>query len=191
MYNEMSVSIVGVCPLLMHSGRMANPLDEYAKALKEISGKRKKTDQDHYDMAKIEFMASLYTNEDGKVIIPGMCLEGVVVDGAKKTKCGKIAKSGVIIEDDPILNYEGPKSAEGLFDDKNFVDSRLVKVQTARIVRTRPIFKDWSVDFKLLYNDEACNERDIKQWLEDGGSLCGLCDYRPRYGRFIVEINFL
>jgi len=49
----------GNLPLLMHNSRLASPLDKYSKELKSISGKRKKTDEDHELMALIEARGSL------------------------------------------------------------------------------------------------------------------------------------
>ena len=39
--------------LIMHNGRTSNPLDPFTKAMKEISGKRKKTDADLEALSKI------------------------------------------------------------------------------------------------------------------------------------------
>ena len=50
------VKITGSAALLMHSDRFANPLDPLAKAHKEMTGKRKKTDDDFIAIAKSEFI---------------------------------------------------------------------------------------------------------------------------------------
>jgi hypothetical protein len=47
MYKLLSLTIVGTAPLLMHNGQTADPLNKYAKMLKSVSGKRKKTEADH------------------------------------------------------------------------------------------------------------------------------------------------
>ena len=43
MYKVMLLTIIGTAPLVMHNGQTADPLNKYAKMLKAISGKRKKT----------------------------------------------------------------------------------------------------------------------------------------------------
>ena len=43
--------------------------------MKKITGKRTKTEDDYRELAKIEWMASLYL-KDKKVCIPGMVLDG-------------------------------------------------------------------------------------------------------------------
>lgn len=52
-----------VSPLLQHDDKMANPFNDYTKRMKAISSKRKKTDDDLMEMARIEWMASLYHTE--------------------------------------------------------------------------------------------------------------------------------
>ena len=42
--------------MLLHNGQMANPLNKWAKLMKQISSKRAKTDADYEEMARIEFL---------------------------------------------------------------------------------------------------------------------------------------
>jgi hypothetical protein len=55
-----SVKITGKAALLMHSDRFANPLDPLTKAHKELTSKRKKTDDDHIAIARGEFIGGCY-----------------------------------------------------------------------------------------------------------------------------------
>lgn len=55
MMQELSFRIAGVSPLLMHNGRLVNPADEYARKMKEVSSKRKKTDADYEEMGRLEW----------------------------------------------------------------------------------------------------------------------------------------
>ena len=43
-----------VSPLLQHDDKMANPFNDYTKRMKAISSKRKKTDDDLMEIARIE-----------------------------------------------------------------------------------------------------------------------------------------
>lgn len=36
---KMKIEAKGLSPLMMHNGRLVNPLNQYSKAIKEISGK--------------------------------------------------------------------------------------------------------------------------------------------------------
>lgn len=184
MYEQMEVRIKGIAPLIVHNGHLANPLNPIVKKMKEVSKKRNKTDEDLERLAELEHFGGLYLDEKERPIIPGEVIESLLIAGAKKHKMGPKAKSGIICEGlFPIL-YDGPKTPEGLFRDKNFVDSRLVKVGQARVLRTRPIFKDWACEFIVNFLPSQLNERDIELFIDTAGIEVGLCDYRPRFGRF-------
>jgi hypothetical protein len=88
MYKLLSLTIVGTAPLVMHNGQTADPLNKYAKMLKAVSSKRKKTEADYEELARIEFFAGLYMDQN-EPAIPARLLEAAVVEGARKSKSGK------------------------------------------------------------------------------------------------------
>lgn len=53
--------------MLMHNGQLADPSNEWARAIKEISGKRAKTAADYEEMARLEWLGSLYLNQHGPI----------------------------------------------------------------------------------------------------------------------------
>lgn len=183
-----SVSIKSLGPMLMHSCRLANPLDPITKAHKALTGKRKKTDEDQLAIAKSEWMASAYFEDDVGVYIPGVNVESCLFEAAKLRKLGKIAKRAIFVNEDKIkLEYQGPKTLEKLFEDPRFVDARPVKVSTARLIRYRPKFDNWSARFDITFNSEQINRSELIDVMNDAGSLIGLGDFRPRFGKFEVE----
>jgi hypothetical protein len=190
MLKEMEVRIEGVSPLIMHSGQMADPTNRFAKALKEISGKRKKTDADHEAMSRIELEAGLYQT-NGIVTMPGDCIEACIIAGAAKMRLGKVFRSGVFCDLDGKFLVNGRQvKAETVLTNPEYKDSRAVVIGKARIIRTRPIFRNWSCEFKLYYNtDVIANAEQVIRALTDSGQLVGLCDFRPKYGRFTVEMK--
>ena len=52
MLKSMNVSFVSDVPILLHNSQLANPMNEFAKQLKEVSGVKKKTDEHHAKMQK-------------------------------------------------------------------------------------------------------------------------------------------
>ena len=184
---NVNVTIIGLTPLLMHNSRLANPRDKFTKALKEVTGKRKKTDADYDEMSRIEFFGGIYIDEKGHPCIPGENLESMIIEGAKKIRRGPAAKSGIICDGNFHLGYTGPKSVEALFANDNFVDIRPVGVQRSKVMRTRPIFKEWKLSFVVTYDEGIVNESEVVQFIENAGQSCGLGDYRPRFGRFRIE----
>jgi hypothetical protein len=54
------IPIVGLCPLLMHNGAMADPLEERVINLAAVTSKRNKTMADHKEIARREWYGSLW-----------------------------------------------------------------------------------------------------------------------------------
>lgn len=137
-------------------------------------------------MARLEFMGSLYLDKDGP-IIPAHVIDGMVLNAAKKSKEGPTAKSAVFCLEHARLEYEGPRSADGLWEDDNFRFASLVRVQSSRVVRTRPIFNEWSTVITLQVEDTLVNPARVDEWMNAAGTQVGLGDWRPQHGRFTAE----
>lgn len=183
----------GQSPLMMHNEQLANPMNEFSKEMKKVSGKRQKTDEDFEFMAQIEFRGGLYMNKKDGPYVPVRMIEATIREGAKRSKRGKDVARGIEIvgvdyERAGHLIYKGPRDFDGLWANKKFCDQRSVKVGTSRVVRTRPIFEEWSVEFAVDFDTEIFNDADIVSFLETAGKYAGIGDYRPRYGRFSVEV---
>lgn len=181
------VRIRGTRPMLMHSDRFANPVDPMTKAHKELTGKRKKTDEDHEAIAKSEWRGALYYNNELGPVIPEHVMFGSIHEGAKKSKLGKQFLPGMeIVEQDIKLLYEGPRDLEGLWN-AGFYDCRSVVVSRARLMRYRPMFKKWAAEFTIAYDAGLVTVEQIKKAIRDAGTQCGIGDYRPKFGRYELE----
>jgi hypothetical protein len=156
--------------------------------MKEITSVRKKTDEHHLQLQELEFLAGLYLDGQRRVIIPSEVIESCLVEGAKKAKLGKAFKAAVSVMEDSLLDYNGPKTPEALWAEaETFADVRGVRVGGSRIMRTRPIFRQWSLAFTVTWDDEQINAEQLRKAVEDAGAQVGLCDYRPKFGRFQLE----
>lgn len=88
--------------------------------------------------------------------------------------------------DKASLDFDGPTTPEALWDDQRFVDCRGVKVGQAKVMRYRPIFLDWACELEVAINTDVLDLQEVKKAIEDSGKLIGVCEYRPRFGRFEV-----
>lgn len=188
----------GVSPLLMHNGQTADPRNPFSKQMSAITGKKQKTDEDRAELSRIEWHAGLYVNAEHRLILPAIVIEASLVDGAKKSRLGKAFKSSVFIDDDSelVIDKEYGK-AEELWEDEDHrhqqglgshVDVRPVKLKGVTVIRTRPIFRNWAADFELMFDDEQVNHSDVMRAAVDAGRISGVGDFRPRFGRFDVEV---
>jgi hypothetical protein len=180
----------GTTPLLMHNARLSNPLDEVVKESRKISAKRKKTEEDHEEMARLEHMGGLYFDPDVGPYLPGQNFERCLLDAARITKAGKKIERGVFVETNVNpLAYEGPRDVDGLWADQNFRFMASVRVQTNRVTRTRPQFRQWKTAAEGIYDPEIIDLDELAGIAGTAGRLIGLGDWRPRFGRFEAQVE--
>lgn len=178
---------------MLHNGQLASQMNPLVKEIKKITGKKMKTDADFARIAELEFKGSLYCVKKGNktvTILPPEGLLATVIAGAKKSKSGPKAKAGIFIDEPAILKTTQENTdPDSLWNngESEFVDERMVVVNRGRVTRTRPIFKQWSSDVEIFYNDEVVNKTDVIDWMRTAGREIGCFENRPTYGRFEVE----
>lgn len=174
--------------------------------MKKLTGKRNKTDADYALIADLEWLAGWYMEPNhvefaisgnaiavgdyGELIMPGYVLDAMMVNGAKKNKLGMQFKSGVFVDGDGELIFEGKDSGlDKLMANPNFRLQALESVQKARVLRTRPYLKQWQIRFTVNFDDTVVDQPAVEQSVEVAGRLVGLCERRPRYGRFTFVVE--
>jgi hypothetical protein len=191
----MKATWTGIRPLLMHNGLLADPTNPYVISIKKITAKKnKKTDADNHEIGRLEWLGSLYLGEDGKsLVIPSDNIERCIQEGARKSRLGKDAQAAVFCSEVEVpIQHDSIRGRvpETLFDDPRFVLRKGVKITTNRVIRVRPIIPTgWAVSFTLEYDETIINQRNLEQAMRDAGSLIGLGDWRPKFGRFTVEVS--
>lgn len=182
-WQSLQYNLKSSAPLIMHSSRLADPLNRFAKEIKKISSKRIKTDSDYEEMARIEFIGGLYLSEDGP-IIPAHVIEATLINAAKRSKEGTLAKSAVFCAEHASLRYDGPRTADELWADERFRHVASVRVGNARVMRTRAIFSTWECVVELSVDTSLVNSSRVDEWMKVAGTQIGVCEWRPRFGRF-------
>lgn len=176
--------------MLCHNGALADPLSDIAKEMKRLSSNRKKTDDIYLKMAQTEWMGGLYLDEDMRPIMPSVNLEGMMTEAAGKLRMKGHAKSAITVINNPLIEHDGPKNATATdlwaVPKRRFIHTASVKIQRNRIMRTRPYFQKWELEFDVEVDGSVMQKGDIQQLLEVGGRLVGLGDYRPKFGKFEV-----
>ena len=190
---EIKIHMQGVSPLLCHNGQTADPRNTYAKAMKAVSSKRKKTDADFDELARLEWLAGIYRSADD-LVIPDYVIESAMIAGAKKSKRGPQAKCGLFFTEHALLEFDGKPDAinddtlAGMFESGQFTHTIGVRVGMAKVMRTRPVFRNWSCIAMAQYDPDVLNLRDIEEIAADAGKLVGIGDWRPKHGRFLAEV---
>ncbi len=140
-------------------------------------------------MARIEWYASLYT-ENGKIILPSEVLEAAFLGGAKKIKAGQKVQAGMFVEENALLDFDGGDlSIDQLWErDQNRLTVG-VRIQRAKVMRTRFIARSWQALIKVVFDDSLLNKSEVSEIISITGSQVGLCDWRPKFGRFTASLK--
>lgn len=183
----------GVSPLIMHSCQCVNPLHPLSLAMKKINAKKKaKTDEDLAMLSDLEWEGGLYWNDEVGVYVPAENIEATIREGAKARRKGKDIVKGFMVEDMmvPLDIGENLTKAE-MKADFRFRDVRAMRVKTSRVMRTRPRFNMWNIAFTAMYDENVLNFDEIVDAIEYAGQYVGLCDSRPKYGKFSARVTEL
>ena len=182
----------GTDALLMHASRLSNPLDPAAKAVKKLTGKRNKTDDEYAELAHVEWVGGMYFDPDVGPYIPSDNLWRSLYDAAKKHKKGPRVKEGVFISTNVNpLGYKGKRDLDGLWADENFRYFASAKVGMQRVTRCRPMFRKWRVEADGVLDTNVMDLAELQQIAETAGQMVGLGDWRPKFGRFTAEVTKL
>lgn len=165
------VGVKGVAPLLQH--RYAD--EKQDDSPKQVAGKR--------DYSK-EAELALYKSPEGEIYQPSSHIEGAMLKAAANFQIGgrgkktykDLFKSAVIVAPFAIP-HKNPKWE---------VDRRPVIVNRGRIMRERPMFTEWELEFDVQVMDEQIPNSVVNAILTFAGQYVGIGDYRPKFGRFIV-----
>jgi hypothetical protein len=179
--------ITGTKRLIMHNGRLADPLDPITKDLARLTSKKSKTEADHLEISRVEWFGGLWLHE-GKPCIPAEALMATFVQAAKTQNKGPAAKVGLIVENHATLIYEGPHDMDELWEDTNFRLRVGVRLRNARMMRTRPRFDDWSAEFTARFFPSLLDPEQIVDFYKTAGFMKGLGDWRPQHGNFSVQV---
>jgi hypothetical protein len=183
-----NTSIVGTRPLIVHDVmQLANPLSGASVEIKKLTSKRNKTPADILEIARLEWVASLYYSDTEGPIMPTRCLAAMIRSGAKKKKLGKVIQESVLIPNDVPILYDGPRDFRDMWADERFSITVPCKVGQAIVMRTRPIFSEWKIDFVIDFEETQLNPAELQDILRMAGLRIGLCDWRPTYGRFTLD----
>jgi hypothetical protein len=160
------------------------------RELKRLTDKKKKTEEDLLEIKQFEWRCGFYTDEKNRPCIPVGVLLAALIAGAKKSKNGPQAKAGIFPAagaDSFPIEFDGPKAIDKMWDDGRFCDYRGVVVNRSRVMRSRPIFRNWSLDVAVDFAPDVIDRGSVAEAFEKCGQLVGLCELRPQMGRFVLE----
>ena len=128
----------------------------------------------------------LYILPDGTIYQPAEHILRSMVKAATNFRVGGKGKKTYkdIILSSTIISPECiPHKNQRWTIDKRSV---VIPATRGRLMRLRPRFDKWSLEFDLELLEAQIDEEAVKKILDYAGSNVGIGDYRPRFGGFIV-----
>lgn len=184
---DILITLEGTTPLLMHNPRMIDPEYEINREIKAITGKRKKTDDDHARVGMLEWFGGLY-EENGTIVQPTSKVRKCLIETARISKLGKHVERSLITTSLNVpLIYEGPSDPKDIWATGNGFVSRLsVRVGSSRVMRLRPQFYPWKIEMPaVMLEDAGLNFDELQRIVDLAGRATGIGDGRSiGYGRF-------
>lgn len=171
---KIKVRIEGTRPLLMHS---PNSLGK-----KSGRGERIPEPEDEAERA-------LYKDEKGHVVVPALNILATMKASSKEYKVpgkGKKTFMNYIFAGLQVNPTNIPLRGVNGEDPEWEIDIRPVVVQKARIMRARPKFNEWALEFEVEILDAIIRPENIREFLESAGKYTGIGDFRPLFGLFEV-----
>ncbi|MBR1188548.1 hypothetical protein [Bradyrhizobium sp. AUGA SZCCT0160] len=185
-FEQISLRLTGMRPLLMHNGALADPLDQHSVDLAAFTGKRSKTKADHEIIAELEWYGSLWLH-DSQPCLPEHVLESVFVDGARFKRKGREATAGLEIVAPAMIHHDGPRDLPTMWKNTEFRKRAGVRIRHSKTMRTRPRFPVWSAELTASYLPSLLDREEVVTFFKIAGALVGVGDWRPKFGKFAVE----
>ena len=188
---RITVVLDGTSALLMHNPQMADPNFEPTRRIKELTGKRKKTDEDLRLIERLEWYGGLYA-ENGLIVQPTSKVRKCIINAGKISKQGKMVERALSFGSLNVpLTHDGPREIDAVFADRRFHSRLSVGVQGKRVMRTRPAFPTWALRLEGLFIEDAgLNFEELQRIVALAGLSEGIGDNRVNgYGRFTGTVE--
>lgn len=171
------VRIVGVTPLIQ------NKPEEYGFDEQWVEKKATK------DLNE-EALKKLYVNSKMRIIQPSVHIERALIEAGKKIRIkgqgkatySKLFGSMISVSPDEIIHE--------IQDVDVFKNLVVIPSTKGRVLRCRPILREWALTFDIEYDTEI-DPNAILEALRIAGRYVGIGDWRPdkkgKYGKFEVD----
>jgi len=170
------VEIKGITPLLMNKPEQYGFDEQWVE-------KKASTDWE------AEALKKLYINSEGVVYQPSTHLERALIESGKKIKVKGQGKATYSKLFGSMVSVDGLEIAHKKPSYEIHKSLVVIPSTKGRIMRYRPMFKEWVLEFHLMGEEEIPGDV-IKEGLEIAGKYVGIGDWRPekkgKFGKFQV-----
>ena len=195
-------TLEGTTPVQLQNPMYQHPSEPLYKIRTPISKKRLKTEEDHITLSRLDFLMSCHWqvgDKDGDCTVdsngnvtftgfknpymPAEMLRKSIRNSAKalNNRKGSAFDRGVTVTEDMLLDYDGKKDCNGMWNDKLYV--RLRGERNGNLIWiTRVKIPEWSVNFSLTCDTSQVELTELETMLKASGKYSGVGSYRPENG---------
>jgi len=184
---KLQLSLTGIAPALMHAANLNDPLYPPKRRYDELNSKgSKKTLADNEEVARIEWYAALYWDEELGPYFPSRNVKACLIKAGGLGRKGAAVERGVTFAHSKLpLIYEGPRGRDELFA-AGFAYTTAIRnsgMNGGRVQRTRPCFEDWALEATIYVDPHQIGLEDLGR-VAGVAQRIGIGDYRPEFGTF-------
>ena len=170
------VKIRGIAPLLMNKFKMPDEGEPEAAARRDKQ----------YDPVE-DANSALYREEGIGCYAPSTWIEAALREAGKEFKGKGRGSLKATVLSSVFIDPEKIPLGKDTFDE---IDKRPAVIQRNRIIKSRPRFNQWELEFTVNFDENRIKKDVLKQMIAEAGATKGIGDYRPKFGRFeVVEFG--
>lgn len=187
-YRSAELRLEGEAPLLMHADTLLDITHPLKREMNALLGKAKqsRTIDDEMNIARVEWLAGIYHDEELGPYIPGAMVKAALAQaGTRFRKGSTISRALIVVQSKIPLEYDGPRDIDSLWEEgyrdmRGAVNSGMNK---GRVMRCRPCFEDWSITAEIAYDPKELDTDTLVNTAEFA-QVRGIGDFRPDFGTF-------
>ena len=192
----MKATFSGINPLLQNNPQTVDRFNPYTRAMKRINDKKtRRTDDDYLELKNIEVRSKIYWEDGMGIYVPSAWVSAAIAANSfKRVKISKAdVRGGVFTAQDKLpLKYRGMskvKTPDDIVGNDEFRLDMTLKQGQVRVVKSVPIFHEWSFECGLEYDDSVIDANSMENVISHVAKYGGFGDFRPTFGRATVEIS--
>lgn len=202
---SLHVTATGIRPLIMSNPQTVDIENKYSIESRRLGGllkkARKKEDESMMQelaalMKRNDFFASAYYDDkEKKFFLPDTVILACIKEAAKSQKKGKDIDRSVLMEETQAYISNVPKAAslEAAAENEAFYFDTPAKIppKTGSLIYKRRCIMPtgWQAAFQLTFDDTAITTKLMAEIVTYAGASVGVGGWRPKFGRFTVEIG--
>lgn len=198
----MTVKWTGIRPLVMGNPQTVQVTNQYSVESRRLTAAmkaaRKKPDEDKLmELEPLQrwndFCGSAYWDKDG-FFLPDTLIIACIKQAAQSLKRGRDVDRAVLMDETEARIDCGRrfKDLRAAFEDEAFrleCPCKLPPKTGTTVWKCRCMMPTgWKVQFNLTFDENLIAEKTIREINEIAGRLVGIGGWRPKFGRFTVEV---